>query len=242
MRRFRKNKNWIVGIVLLLLATFIVVGQLGITVPLTVGSVVLMLIAVYLLGSGIGERSFTKLPFAIALGYLALRNIELVPHIATWATLVTALLISIALGILFPKQFRFRGKKRGRIITMEGDLEIDADGSDEDNPYVHTKFGNVSRYLHSQDLETVTIDSEFANTEIYFEQAKLSPDGATVYIRAKFGNVNLYVPKEWDVQVKVGSSFGHVNVEEPSIALAEDAPKLIIEGSNAFGNTQINRV
>ena len=242
MRRFRKNKNWIVGIVLLLLATFILVGQLGIAIPISVGNIVLLLVAIYLLVSSMEERSFIKLSFVVALGYLVLRNLELVPHIATWAVLVTALLISIALGILFPKQFRFRGRKRRRTITIEGDIEVDTDRNDEDNPYIHTKFGNVSRYLHSQDLETLTIDSEFANTEIYFEQAKLSPDGATVYIRAKFGNVSLYVPKEWDVQVLVSSSFGHVNVEETSEPVASDAPKLIIEGSNAFGNTQVNRV
>ena len=242
MRRFRKNRNWIAGILLLVLAVFIVVGQLGITIPLSVGSVVLMLIAVYLLGSGIGERSFIKLPFAIALGYLALRNLDLVPHIATWATLVTALLTSIALGILFPQKFRFRGRKRGRIVTIENDQEVDTDRSSDDNPNIDTRFGNVSRYLYSENLQTVTINSEFANTEIHFCAAKLSPDGATVYINAKFGNVNLYVPKEWDIQVKVGSSFGHVNIEEASEQLPEDAPMLVIEGNNAFGNTQVNRV
>jgi len=242
MRKFRKNRNWIAGILLLLLAAFIVVWQLGITIPLTVGSVVLTLIAVYLLGSGIGERSFTKIPFALALGYLVLRNLELVPFIATWAVLVTALLIGIALGILFPQRFRFHGKKRGRVITIESDQEVDTDESSDDNPYIDTRFGNVSRYLYSENLQTVTINSEFANTEIYFEQAKLRPEGATVYIRAKFGNVSLYVPKEWDVQVHVGSSFGQVDVEEVSEPIASDAPRLTIEGSNAFGNTQVNRV
>jgi len=241
------NKLW--GILFLLLAAFVVLGQLGILIPFDFWTIVSAGMAVILLINCITNRSISTLPFVIAMVYLVLRNQEMVEHVSTWAVFLAAGLMSCGLGFLFPQR-----PPRGNVVvgSFFGDCDWDEDevaskrerageiGMDN-NPSINVNFGSASRYLHADELETVRLSCNFGGMEIFFDQAKLSTSGATVYLDCKFGGIDLYVPRHWRVEEQIGCVFGGVDRCRHDDITA-DSPTLTIKGNVMFGGVDITYI
>ena len=250
----RNNRNRLWGVLFLLLAAFVVLNQLGLFIALSFGSLVAMVLAVVFLINCITQRRITTLPFVIAMVYIVLRNQELVAHVSTWAVLLAAVLVSAGIGFLFPQ--RPRGKVVvGTFFGGDGWDEWDEDGENphrsrshtatigmDNNPSINVIFGSESRYLHADALETAHLTCNFGGMEIFFDQAQISPNGATVYLDCKFGGIDLYVPRHWNVVEQVNCVFGGTErsrrLEEP----AKDAPILTITGNVLFGGVDIKYI
>jgi len=257
----KRNRNWMWGILMLLAAAAIVATQLGgWFVQLDFWTIVAAMLAVVFLISAITQRNLTTLPLAATMVYIVLRNQGLVPHVSIWALLLVGVLVSVGIGFLFPQK-----PPRGKVVIgafcgdgEDEDWDEDDDDGDENgrrekarakmggidnNPSISVNFGGVNRYLHADCLETVSLSCNFGGMEIFFDQAELSPNGATVHLDCKFGGIDLFVPRHWCVNEQISCTFGATEFLNKSIANpAENAPRLTITGNVMFGGVDIRYI
>ena len=251
------NKNWLWGILMLLIAALVVASQLGWLLEFSFWSLVAAVLAVVFLVCSITQRSLSTLPFVIAMVYIVLRNQEIVPHVATWAILLVAVLVSAGIGLLFPQKvppgkFVVGAFFGGNDWDEEDWNEEDASGRRErarmemggidNNPSISVNFGSLSRYLHADKLETLSLACNFGGIEVFFNQAELSEKGAAVHLACNFGGIDLFVPRHWRVSEEISCVFGGVDKNSRLASPAEDAPELKITGSVMFGGVDIHYI
>ena len=93
-------------------------------------------------------------------------------------------------------------------------------------------FGSGTFYKQDQDLVDDQVEVAFGNAKIYYDNAEMLGDFATLNIEVAFGNATVYVPQHWRVDLKVETSFGAAKADAP---VAPTSKTLIIRGEVAFG-------
>jgi len=179
------------------------------------------------------------------------------PYVTTWAVIVAAVLVCVALGLLFPQR-----PPPGKVVigAFCGDDEDDdwdeSDWDEEDkdrrrerawarmggidnNPYVSVNFGHTSRYLHADKLQTAVLSCNFGGMDIYFDQVELDPNGATVNLDCKFGGIDIFVPRHWRVDEQISCTIGGVDINTRRAMPTADGPQLVITGHVLCGGVDI---
>ena len=93
-------------------------------------------------------------------------------------------------------------------------------------------FGSGTFYNQDQDLVEDEFEVGFGNAKIYYDNAEILGDSATLKIEVGFGNAVVYVPQHWRVDLKVETFCGAAKADAP---LAPTSKTLIIRGDVAFG-------
>lgn len=93
-------------------------------------------------------------------------------------------------------------------------------------------FGAGTFYKQDQDLVEDEFEVGFGNAKIYYDNAEMLGDSATLKIEVGFGNAVIYVPQHWRVDLKVETFCGAAKADAP---VAPTSKTLIIRGDVAFG-------
>ncbi|TAA67011.1 hypothetical protein D2908_05935 [Streptococcus sp. LQJ-218] len=93
-------------------------------------------------------------------------------------------------------------------------------------------FGAGTFYKQDQELVEDEFEVGFGNAKIYYDNAEMLGDFATLNIEVGFGNAVIYVPQHWRVDLKVETFCGAAKADTP---LAPTSKTLIIRGDVAFG-------
>jgi len=232
--RYRYSK-WIWGTFLLLAAVFVLSNQLGGFVEIGVGSLVATVLAFAVFVQCLAAKSFGALPIPLAALYYIFQHPLNLPYIGIWTLIIVAILACIGLATLLPRKHKFSHAGSSTRIQDEND-------DDGNNPVVSTQFGSVSRYLHSECLETVQLECRFGALEVFFDQTQLSPDGAELICNNHFGSIELFIPRHWRVIDKLNCTFGGVEHKSHNAAPSENSPKLTISGTVTCGGIEIRYV
>ena len=99
--------------------------------------------------------------------------------------------------------------------------------------------GDSSRYIHSQNLQSINLEASFGNANIYLDDAKAAGDTVVLNLTASMGNVNLYVPLSWQIDNQLSISLGNVIVKGKSNG---GGPTLVLKGRANMGNVVINYI
>jgi predicted membrane protein len=151
--------------------------------------------------------------------------------ITPWPILAAAVLLSIGFSIIFRKKEKWFG-----YIHLEEDETFE--NIDDDEMTCNVKFSGSSKFIQSENFEKAYINCSFGGVKIYFDNAKLSPDGAELYISSTFGGIELYIPRHWKVTNSVLAVAG--GVEEKSRNIPDpDSPVLNIKGNIRFAGIVI---
>ena len=97
-------------------------------------------------------------------------------------------------------------------------------------------FGTGTFYKQEQELVEDQVEVGFGNAKIYYDNAEILGDSATLKIEVGFGNAVIYVPQHWGVDLKVETFCGVAKADTP---LAPTSKTLIIRGDVAFGKLGI---
>ena len=97
-------------------------------------------------------------------------------------------------------------------------------------------FGSGTFYKQDQDLVEDEFEVGFGNAKIYYDNAEMLGDSATLKIEVGFGNAVVYVPQHWRVDLKVETFCGAAKADAP---VAPTSKTLIIRGDVAFGKLGI---
>ena len=93
-------------------------------------------------------------------------------------------------------------------------------------------FGAGTFYKQDQELVEDEFEVGFGHAKIYYDNAEMLGDFATLNIEVGFGNAVIYVPQHWRVDLKVETFCGAANADAP---VAPTSKTLIIRGDVAFG-------
>ena len=93
-------------------------------------------------------------------------------------------------------------------------------------------FGTGTFYKQEQELVEDQVEVGFGNAKIYYDNAEILGDTATLKVEVGFGNAVIYVPQHWGVDLKVETFCGVAKADTP---LVPTSKTLIIRGEVAFG-------
>ena len=148
--------------------------------------------------------------------------------INNWLLLLAAIIADIAMGIIIPK--KVRKNHRHKFHTSVG--------NSGGKGFEKNIFGEKTIYIDANATPHSAVDNSFGEIRIYYQNTDIvnlnSP--LTLEINNKFGELRVHVPEDWTIVNEMTSHFGELFIRENSVL---DGIKLIITGSNNFGETKI---
>ena len=250
MKNIKRFSHLIWGTFMLLAAAFVLANQFGGFVEIGVGSVIAAALALAFIVQCIAHLSFAPLPIPLAVLYIIFQKPLNFPDLQTWTLLLAALFATIGLFVLLPRKHTHRDGSWGgyhghRHYSRSEDHNPKMrteDGGNENNPSVSVSFGSVSRYLHTDCLETAQLYCNFGALEAFFDKTQLSPNGAEVSCNCSFGGMTIFIPRHWRVIDHLNCTLGGVEIDNRFAATAENAPQLTLTGSVLLGGIEVRFV
>ena len=214
------------GIVLLVLATLILLqGNFGIP---SLGGHIWPLIGIgffaYQSVEALLRRHLTSAVFTALVALMIANHFYGILPIPNQSLFWASILIVMGVSALTHSNRTWNGKKwwydgKKTILT---DKEV--------------AFGSGTFYKQDQDLVDDQVEVGFGNAKIYYDNAEILGDTATLKVEVGFGSAVIYVPQHWRVDLKVETFCG---VAKADTSLAPTSKTLIIRGDVAFGKLGI---
>ena len=214
------------GIVLLVLAALVLLqGNFGIP---SFGGQIWPLIGIgffaYQSVEAILRRHFTSASFTALVALMIANHFYDILPIPNQSLFWASILIVMGVSALTHSNRTWNGKK----WWYDGEKTILTDKE--------VAFGAGTFYKQNQDLVEDEFEVGFGNAKIYYDNAEMLGDSATLKIEVGFGNAVVYVPQHWRVDLKVETFCGAAKADAP---VAPTSKTLIIRGDVAFGKLGI---
>lgn len=214
------------GIVLLILATLILLqGNFGIP---SFGGQIWPLIGIgffaYQSVEALLRRHLTSAVFTALVALMIANHFYNILPIPNQSLFWASILIVMGVSALTHSNRTWNGKK----WWYDGEKNILIDKE--------VAFGTGTFYKQDQELVEDQVEVGFGNAKIYYDNAEMLGDFATLDIEVGFGNAVVYVPQHWRVDLKVETFCGVAKADAP---LAPTRKTLIIRGDVAFGKLGI---
>ena len=210
------------GIVLLVLAALVLLqGNFGIP---SLGGEIWPLIGIgffaYQSVEAILRRHFTSASFTALVALMIANHFYDILPIPNQSLFWASVLIVLGVSMLTHTNRTWNGKK----WWYDGEKTILTDKE--------VAFGAGTFYKQDQELVEDEFEVGFGNAKIYYDNAEMLGDSATLKIEVGFGNAVIYVPQHWRVDLKVETFCGAAKADAP---VAPTSKTLIIRGDVAFG-------
>jgi predicted membrane protein len=160
------------------------------------------------------------------------------PYLAPWILIISAILLSIGLHLIFRRKPSYSNCDHHNHHRSWGQSEQINENDDENHPSIFVKFGNITRYLHSDRFESGRFQCSFGNLEVYFGDATISPDGAEIFVDSSFGSIKLYIPQNCNVENRTSANMGELKFSGMQ-RVDENAPSVIINGNINMGGVEV---
>ena len=214
------------GIVLLVLAALVLLqGNFGIP---SFGGQIWSLIGIgffaYQSVEAILRRHFTSASFTALVALMIANHFYDILPIPNQSLFWASILIVMGVSALTHSNRTWNGKK----WWYDGEKTILTDKE--------VAFGSGTFYKQDQDLVDDQVEVAFGNAKIYYDNAEILGDTATLKVEVGFGNAVIYVPQHWRVDLKVETFCG---VAKADTSLSPTSKTLIIRGDVAFGKLGI---
>ncbi|MFS9253348.1 LiaF transmembrane domain-containing protein [Streptococcus infantis] len=215
-------KKKVFGIVLLVLAALVLLqGNFGIP---SLGGHIWPLIGIgffaYQSIEALLRRHFTSASFTALVALMIANHFYDILPIPNQSLFWASILIVMGVSALTHSNRTWNGKKwwYDSEKTILTDKEV--------------AFGAGTFYKQDQELVEDEFEVGFGNAKIYYDNAEMLGDFATLNIEVGFGNAVIYVPQHWRVDLKVETFCGAAKADAP---VAPTSKTLIIRGDVAFG-------
>ncbi|MCY7154485.1 LiaF transmembrane domain-containing protein [Streptococcus mitis] len=210
------------GIVLLVLAALVLLqGNFGI--PSLEGEIWPLVgigFFAYQSVEAILRRHFTSASFTALVALMIANHFYDILPIPNQSLFWASILIVMGVSALTHSNRTWNGKK----WWYDGEKTILTDKE--------VAFGAGTFYKQDQELVEDEFEVGFGNAKIYYDNAEMLGDFATLNIEVGFGNAVIYVPQHWRVDLKVETFCGAAKADAP---VAPTSKTLIIRGDVAFG-------
>ncbi|MBH9986061.1 hypothetical protein [Lactobacillus sp. M0390] len=238
--RKHKIRELFWGLAFVAAAVFLVLNQLHLlTFHLGIGTIIWTIVfGVCLIESAVNKSLFGaifSIAFLLIIYAKPLHIVKLVP----WTILIAALLLYIGFTMIFKKSFWpkfYFGYKKDD--SDQGDFTESSTSTIEgEDIVINQHLSSVSRYVHSQNLRRVTVNSSLGEAEIYLDQAKPAGAFITMDINASLGEVEIYIPKSWKIDSRrLDVTLGELEINGESTG---GGPTLVLTGQSRLGELEI---
>lgn len=215
-------KKKVFGIVLLVLAALVLLqGNFGI--PSFEGKIWPLIgigFFAYQSVEALLRRHFTSASFTALVALMIANHFYDILPIPNQSLFWASILIVMGVSALTHSNRTWNGKK----WWYDGEKTILTDKE--------VAFGAGTFYKQDQELVEDEFEVGFGNAKIYYDNAEMLGDFATLNIEVGFGNAVIYVPQHWRVDLKVETFCGAAKADAP---VAPTSKTLIIRGDVAFG-------
>ena len=235
-----KHRNYFWGIFLLVAAIFIITGQVGAFGQIGFWSIAATVLLAAMCISSLFYLNFFGALLSMALLYLIYQQPLHLVEISFWLLLLAAALASMGLSMIFHGHRHACRRDRWHHRWHGG--EDTPENIDGNEILVKSSFNESCKYLRAESLKTAQLISSFGKLSVYFDQVRLSPEGAQVNVDVSFGEMSLYLSKNWLVYDKIHTGFGAVHNDMRNTAPEVDAPALTLTGSVSFGSLEIHYI
>jgi len=230
-----KSKNLITGLIIICIACFLLVSQLGLLKDFTLFNdigffqVVFGILLIIFFIDALFKLKFGQLFFSTAFFIIVFDEELHLTSITPWTVLISALLITIGITIIFPKKKRYH-RFSDNSTTVDGE-----------KLYFKTSFGDETKYIKSNNFSYGDFSCSFGDLNVYFNDAEMLTNRARINVDVKFGDMDIFVPKDWNIVCNVNSSFGDVNTKGDNIITSPEKT-LEITGGVHFGDLLITHI
>ncbi|RHW51706.1 LiaF transmembrane domain-containing protein [Lactobacillus bombicola] len=250
--RKQKIKEILWGIGLVAAAVFLILNQLQLlSFHLGLATIFWTVIfAVSLINSLVNHNLFGTV-FSVAFLLIVYAEPLHITNIVPWTLLLATCLVYAGLHLIFAKSWHHyhtscffnkrqsRGWTEGEFASTKSDFGDDDSENDERHIVINQKLSEVSRYVHSQNLETVTINSTMGTTSVYLDSAKPAGDTVIINVNALMSEIAIYLPLSWQLKDNLATILGEVEINGTAKG---NGPTVILKGSSRFVSISINYV
>lgn len=246
----KKTKEILIGMMLILVAVYLVMAKLAILPKLPVFTVLFTLFFGYTAIRGMMKKSIFEPVMSVAfLGCIYAKPLG-ITAITPWLLLGAALLIAIGLHVIF----------KGHIsVEVHNDLERGGMHMTEDNAidrtnesttgtqrqtddgshiYFSNSLNGSSKYIRSEHFASAELENNLGSLNVYFDQAVITDNSASVHVENNLGETNLYFPANWRIAVQAESCLGNI-VDHSTPVCDETAPILKLYVESNLGSVNI---
>lgn len=231
-----KKRDVFWGLLFILAAVFIIMNQFGFIAGVSVFDIALTVILAGILIKSIMYVNFWGILFPLAFLCIIYSDELHLTHFTPWPALLTALLFSIGLSLIFKKNCWYHHHHN----HFHHDCDFSSNIiNEQDNNVVNcsASFGECMKYVNTENFERANISSSFATVKVYFDNARIPSGKADIYLDVSFGSAELYIPRSWKVINDAHATLG--NIDEKNRNDGADSPVVTLHGSISFGNTEI---
>ena len=241
MKRSLHLKNLFFGFFLICIAAVMLLDKLDLLGGITWFTGVVAIICGYFLLRGIIKVEFFNIALSIAVLIILFDEPLHLEAITPWPVLGAAVLVGIGLSMIFKKKHHINVTVNGETFNKEihkdmfSDTVIDQDDSEEIR--YETVFSSSIKYVNSENFKKANLECNFGSMQVFFDNAHIQGDHATVIAECNFGKMELIFPKEWNVIVDMDAPFAGVSEQKKNYAA--NGPTVHLRGDSAFGKVEI---
>jgi hypothetical protein len=194
-----------------------------------------------LLLAAISIASFVKLNFVMGflplsvITYLWRGKLGLPEDLEIWTLLLAALLLGIGMSIIFWRVKRPKIEKYFHRVDCSTNTATTST-DDNEEVTVESSFGENVKYIRSTNLKIVKVYGNFSSIKVFFDECKVSPEGATIFVDCNFSGVELHVPRTWNIDNQTHVVGGSV---EGATLSSGDFTTVKLIGDVHFGSVKI---
>lgn len=230
-----KKKNIFWAVLLIFIAVYLVASKMDMIPTIPFFKILFTVIFVYT-----GVYGFVRLHFfegMLSVGLLGCMYDRLlgIEAITPWTLLLAVCLVGVALDMLFKN---LRKGKENIYFGHYHSAEHVENGPDGEYVHVENSFGAVSKYVNSDGFREAKISNSFGECNVFFNNAALKGEQASIHTDNSFGSTNIYLPSSWRVEIRQNTAFGNVECKG-SGSNDPDAPCVQLQISSSFGQTCI---
>lgn len=233
--KMSKNSGKILwGLLFILGAVYMIASKVWTLPGISVFNVILGVFCLWVFFEGVRHVNFWEILFPIAFVCILFSAPLGLSAFTPWPVLGAALLGSIGLSMIF------KPKKHHEWTVGNGQSNGFGSNSEQcngENLRFDNSFGESIKYINTDNLSTVSVDNSFGSTSVYFDNAIIQGESASVHVDNSFGEVSLYVPRAWNVDVNVDKAFGSVNMRGRMEGTSTH--RLLVSGETNFGTLTI---
>ena len=247
-----KKKDIFWGLLFVLAAIFIIVDRLGYFPQIGVFKIVVTIILITVMLKSIVRIRFSGILFPIAFLCIIYAEQWNITALTPGPVLVTALLASIGLSMIFKKDDFWRKHEHWHHNNCRHDgwnhngwhqdnsgEQFDKVINEPDGNVVNcsVSFGSSMKYINTDNFEKANIKCSFGAMKVYFDKAVVSSGHAEIYLDISFSGVELYIPKTWNVVYDVNTTLG--GIDEKNRKTESTSPVVTIKGNISLGGVEI---
>lgn len=238
-----KKDNIIWGLLLILAAVCLIAGKLDLLGGINIWNLILSVVLVGLMIKNIFRINFYGIFFPMAFLAILYDKPLGIEVLTPWTVLIAAAFISFGLSLIFPKKRIYNHQFNNRNYHKPHDEHFERVVNEADPNHVkcNVHFSSEIKYINSNAFEGADISCSFGAAKIYFDNAILKSNQASIRLNTSFAGLELYIPSTWRV-VNYTTTFMGAIEENGVGSTLPDAPEISLYGELSFSGVTIRYV